>query len=47
MIRTTSHGPSENAYRLPLSDQPNYTPAIFNLAILRTPLGDSAEAIKL
>jgi hypothetical protein len=45
MIRTTS--PSENVCRLPLSAQPTYTPAIFNLAILRMPSGDSVEAIEL
>jgi tetratricopeptide (TPR) repeat protein len=38
---------AENAYRLTLIVDPNYSPAVFNLAIIRTKAGSSAEAITL
>ena len=38
---------AENEYRLALSLDPNYGPALFNLAIARVALGDNTEAISL
>jgi tetratricopeptide (TPR) repeat protein len=38
---------AENEYRLSLSTDPNYGPALFNLAIARTQDGDTTEALSL